>query len=279
MDWTKTFSIPKELNNRSDDHVSYKSTKPLHTGGTQYVTQEHDGAACYHDCMLVLSETEFWLRPNKRASLLSWDDFKIWIELCKTNGIMPPDATPSRDGEHNLLHIPRSNQNRHVVYAGLCCYRWAENQPGVAYATIKSLENQKELDFFQALHFGCIQRAYWLIHSFANIMSSAKKAGQPYSYSGGVDKNNLFIPYSLALAWFFRPGSDGKTQAEKLRTANNTLDTIVNTLDTHKIHGVSKEYFVKEEYLVLHPELTEFYQIPKENITNRLSKTIIKING
>lgn len=250
MPWPISPKIPQELGNKVNDNVSYAVT----IGESKY---DYNNAACYMAVAHQLPECEFFLRPNDKKSVLPWDAFVRWVELCKENGVITPEATPSRDGDLNLLHMPKGN-NRHLVYASLCCYRWSENQPGAPWLVVELLNANPKIDFFQALHYACTQVVYYFTHSFTQIICNNGKC----FYNHGQYIYNLYIPYSAVLAWFYRDKVDGRTKAQTIST--DTSWAIKAFIMNAKIPLPSAagytDYMVSKDSDLLLEELTPFYK-------------------
>lgn len=261
-------TIPDFLNNRDHDYVWYdyiRGDKP---------SASINKGACYATCMSFLPECNFTLRPSDGKSLLPFDVFKKYIELCKENGIVNKDVSVDGSEGNNRLLIPKGH-NRHKVYSTLCCYRWSENQPGVAYATVKALEQYPEIDFFQAFHYGCARRAYWLIHSFHYIL--AEKS----TYNTGLGNNGLlYVPNSMILAHAFRnEKKNNKTLVENMSNSGYTTDAINSLMIGLKFPDCkdanSKKYKIKDLEEILSPKLTKLYREPISE--SLVEKTILEL--
>ncbi len=250
---SQTIEIPDILNNRDEDYVWYSYNKK------DVKEKNQTNQACYYECMSSLPECNFTLKPSNDKSLLPFNIFSKYIKLCQDNGIVNKDASVSGSEGNNQLIIP-SGQNKHKVYASLCCYRWSENQPGMAYATVQAFEKYPEIDFFQAFHYGCGRRVYWPLHSFHNIVHAKSK------YSPGVD-SMLYVPNSIFIAHFFRNCPTTKSPlVDKEPNAGLTASAIDRIKISNGFNGQtsadSSKYKIKNLEDILSPKLTKLYREP-----------------
>lgn len=252
-------AIPDTLNNRGHDGVYFTYTRAG-------VTQAVERAACYYTCMSFLPECDFLLRPTDNKSLLPHDMFLEYVRLCRDNGLITPEATAQGGEGNNQLVVPKG-RDRHQVYATLCCYRWSENQPGMAYATVEAMNKCPGIDFFQAFHYGCARRVYWLHHSFHQITTTNS------TYSDAAAAANGYVPYSIACAHFFRadpttgkPLVDAAKPIQGIYSNNatcNQIDAATTKAGFPSCQSqTASKYRVSDLDMLLSPALRQLYTEP-----------------
>ncbi len=239
--------IPDALNNRGHDQVWFDYQR----NNDKLISVQK--AVCYYQCMSFLPECDFTLQPTDAKSLLPFDVFRKYINLCQANGLVNKDATVSGEEGKNQLIVPKG-QNKHRVYTTLCCYRWSENQPGMAFALVGALEKFPEIDFYQAFHYGCARRVYWPLHSFHTIIMAKS------TYNNGLGENGLlYVPHSLALAHTYRNGI-----IDKFCSTGYTANAIEAEMGKLKFPECrtegAKKYRLKEIDHILSPKMTKLYK-------------------
>lgn len=162
------------------DHVSY---------GVYYVKEEleytYKDTACYGNIHNTDESRKINVHcfPNKQSAL-SNETYLKWMDICQENGLFPDDAKFYINDEKQVLDLVHFN-NKHKFYIALCCYRFADSYPAIAWTTVE-LYN-KNINFFQALHYALAKHYVpkWGCHSFCAIASTDNY----YAYFG----NNFWL--------------------------------------------------------------------------------------
>lgn len=240
-------AIPKEYANKSHDLVSY------------YYKQEGcdekflDEAACYATCMKMLPKCSYKLVPKEEKSQLPYDLFCKYIELCKENKIVIKECETQNEENKNILIVPRNNYNKHLVYTTLCCYRWSENQAGTPYAIIKTLEQNPEIDFFQAFHYGLLHAVYWTLHSFTFIANKSILTTK-------FNNSQLNIANSIAIAKLFRDEKIEDCGYETISKVDDYASCLKRKLGSSNIKNIEDLLDPKLKILYTSPDLPDNYK-------------------
>lgn len=184
--------IPKEISVRPDQ-VSFTVIKKNQKNKVV-------NAPCYGAYMSQLSENTFDCIPNNtKTSMLSFEDFALWIRYCTAYGFMPSGTIPYRDKELNCLIIHGEHENKHRVYAALCCYRWSDSLAPLVYHACRLIEQRPDLNFYRIMHY--VQGKYVTLagHNFTEV----------YAESMGLYGTNARLNYMwpITFKYFFDPYS------------------------------------------------------------------------
>ena len=214
-------TLPKSIVARSNDIVSYKATSLK----TKRAMDFHH-AACYNQHMSQLPNLELECVPAGQC-ILPEDTYLKWMNYCTSYGLVPLDSHAWSDKGRNCLRISGLNECRHRIYAGLCCYRWADSLAPLCYTVVGLLEDNPRLEFHQALHYGMGKFVTQYGHSFSSVCAS-----NVCMYRVGVQKAaRLEIAYGLATSLFFRRGENGTSPADKgVGMTNVALDSYFSLL-------------------------------------------------
>jgi len=189
----------------------------------------YDNAACYSTVMQSLQKSDFDLYPKKgQKSVLPKAVYERWMALCQQHGMLPMNATWETKAGKNYCHFSGKKQNRHITYAGLCCYRWTENQPILPYMAVHVYESTPFISFFQAFHYAQAKYLHFTNHNFTSITK-----GLAYSAAGAsIISTNLLL--GLGIKLLFMPTATGKTSANlaihKTGTTISRIDAMVRKL-------------------------------------------------
>lgn len=117
----------------------------------------NSNTACFMGVMKSLGERQLRvesLEPHDNG--LSPKIYLKWIALCKENQLIPETARASskRKGKVKYLEIVKPTAyDKHIIYAALCCYRWADTTPQMAWQIMEHMDAWG-ITFWQALHYG-----------------------------------------------------------------------------------------------------------------------------
>ena len=275
--------IPEEISTRTEEHSSsdYVSFKAIDKKTKHEYHNKR--TACYAGYLSVAKVYNFNCYPVDSESVLPFDIFTQWMELCKQNGLMPlKTSVENKDGKNTCI-IPGSN--RHITYAALCCYRWSENQPSIPWLTIKLMEANPSINFFQALHFALGKIVKIHAHSFSCICADPDANTTLGSGSTFRVANTNLLP-SIAMSAFFTKNKRGKSKANKATGGHTYIEinklisemgfTIpeigVNKNETKLLQVPNLEDVLREDWKVLYEK-----KIPKERLINYYEETLEKI--
>src|SRR4051812_19369898 len=161
--WYKV-TIPKNIVARPGDAVSYHAIE----NKTEKKTA-HLGAACYHGHMATLPNYCFDCIPcNTKTSILPPEDFFLWMKFCAAFGFAPSGTIPYTKGDMNCCLIHGKGEVRHRIYAGLCCYRWAECLCPMVYEACRLIEARPDVNFYRIMHYVTGKYVTLIGHSFTN---------------------------------------------------------------------------------------------------------------
>lgn len=272
-DWASKVIIPK-LPVRGRDCLNY-SLVNLKTG----VSQAFPSRACFSASLGRMSTDSWTVRPVLMPGIHSpmpADKFHRWIDLCKSNHIMPPDAEATNAGTSGSpeYHITLSG-GHHQVFAGLNCYRWAVNLGVLPTLVVDVLDKRPSLHFFQALHFALKHYNHWTNHSFSDWISPTNDPGKTY------------LAHSLIVSYFFgspsRYNKKPNPEGPPLMTGSAILDHSVTlgfeTRDTYP-RQVKSCRLVKTEH-VLWDEWAPLYDMkdPRRHKVEAAYKEVVEARG
>lgn len=218
---TKWYEIklPSNIVARPNDGVNYSAT-----GLKQKNKIDYQAAACFHAHMAQLPKYEYECRPQNgsKKSLLPKEEYLQWMHYCVSYGLVPLDSEAWSKKDMNYARISGRYETKHRIYAGLCCYRWADSLAPLCYTVVKLLEAKPEINFYQALHYGMAKFVTLVGHSFTSV-----SAANMSLYGNGYQKTaRLDLGYGLATKFFFQRDADGKCPADEANQAGWTYDAI-----------------------------------------------------
>lgn len=256
-EWYK-IKVPKNIVARPVDTVSYTATE--YKTGKKTVQK---GAACYHEHMATLPLHSFDCVPyHSKQSILSPEDFFLWMKFCTAFGLCPPSTFPYTKGESNCAIIEGKGDSKHRIYAGLCCYRWSEALAPMCYEACRLIEARPDIDFYRIFHYVTGKYVTLVGHSFTNVTAAAMAM-----YGRGCAKNaRLDHSWGLGVKMFFQHNSDGICPAlgDKSNKSFMTQSAIQNF-----IQKLGLVLPVKNHENLLDDKWAELYNLPelkKENI-------------
>jgi hypothetical protein len=206
MSWYKV-EIPKNIVARPNDSVSYSAINATNKKTTI------KSAACYSQHMGSLSKYTFDCFPcNTEKSLLPAEDFFLWMKFCAGYGFAPVATIPYTNGEMNCCIFNGNGENRHRIYAGLCCYRWAECLSPLVYEACRLIERRPDFNFYRLMH--CVTGKYVTLmgHSFTNVCAPAMSI---YSTKPGGIAPRLDLMWALMPRFYFDRGYDKSSNKEQ----------------------------------------------------------------
>ncbi len=162
---------------------------------------------------------------------------------------MPLNSNFYSKDNRNYAVICGKNETRHRIYAGLCCYRWADALAPLPYTVVRLMEADVPINFYQALHYAMAKYVTLIGHSFANIMSNT-------SLYSGVRK--IDIVSSIAMKNFF----DRKYQIAE--TVNQTNYTTTQLAEYESKMTVS--YKVKKVEDILDVKFADLYHLNPQTL-------------
>ncbi len=195
MSWHKV-NLPKNIVARPVDNVSYYAIKDK-------TKTSHMAAACYASHMGSLSSYTFDCVPcNADVSILPNEDFFLWMKYCTACGFAPSGTIPYTKGKMNCCLIHGAGENRHRIYAGLCCYRWAESLAPMVYEVCRLIEKRPDVNFYRIFHYLTGKYISNMGHNFTCV---SNVAGSLYSghYNQQPRLNHI---WGLWPKFFFSPG-------------------------------------------------------------------------
>jgi hypothetical protein len=173
-------AMPKSIVARPGDAVSYHAI----CNKTEKKTS-HMGAACYHGHMAVLPNYTFDCIPcNTKTSILPADDFFLWMKFCAGFGLSPSGTIPYRKGDMNCCIIHGKDDVKHRIYAGLCCYRWAECLSPMVYEACRLIEKRPDVNFYRIFHYVTGKYVTLIGHSFTNVCAGAMSLYNAFGSAG-----------------------------------------------------------------------------------------------
>ncbi len=212
--WWDEIKCPK-FEVQTSDFVSYHVTD-LDTGKKE----SKPDAVCYASHMSKLTKTEFKLCPSTKTSkdrTMRYDPFLRWINLCKENWIVPPDAEPYQEHGKICMRLNGHGKSRHQMYAALSCYRWASTNAEICNLVLHILDLRPQIHFFQALHFSLRKYLYNSGHSFLAIQGT---------YHAAYGPRKEFLIHSLPGTWFFRNADHPESPCRKAKQEGYTVSAI-----------------------------------------------------
>jgi len=183
------------IQNRYDDYVSFNVVS---SSGRKIAT--YNQSACYADvmegtnrkhdvrCLPLLNDGDYF-------TPLSNNVFNQWCRLCAKHGLMAKD-TKINDKQECLFK--RGNVN--TMYAGLCCYRWSQNQPAIPWLVVRILKQNSKIHFYQALQYALHKYVTNTNHSF--LPYSIGDAGWHCDLDYAIPAANILV--SVLTSWFFK---------------------------------------------------------------------------
>ena len=208
--------IPDTLKNAPSDYVNFKYE------GSKSKEREELNRPCYNSIMPSLSDLIIRLSShNDKNTRLPKDYYLAWMELCKTNKLIPPDTEVSID-ENNVhqLNLLSTGYDKHWVYATLCCYRFADAYAPMVWQIVEHVNASKDFTFWQALHFGfATHYTYGSGHSFSYLCSSTS----PYAPWGNLD-----LSQSIAIKDFYSLTVDQRKK--KNGATNDCINEVAQSL-------------------------------------------------
>lgn len=260
-------NIPKKYIVNLGDRVNYKATGPE----TIY---KSDLWQCYKPHMDSLHSRTFTCFPVQAKSILSIKQFERWMNYGKDNNIVPKNLTVEVKGGKNICRIPEGN-NRHQVFAGLCFYRWADNNPRFVYHILQ-LMRYKKFNFFQVLHYACCKYGIYSNHSFLDVYLRCPSKKFP---------KMCYLPSGMATAQFFRSEMQEKGSTSKAIDgilAKNGFQRLTAEISPAMYSDVYRkpyvdelpDLFVKEPEGILDKSLMQFYEenLDVEKLRNHVQK-------
>ncbi len=272
--------IPDNIEKRVNDYVSYTATD-------QNGKKEEKDHICYAGHMDRLTKYSFELVPYRKI-----DDWKKWaidgesylefIELFKDNWLIDLSVEAKVDDDGVMkMHIP-AGLSRHRVYSAMCAYRWAESLSPFVYLTLKLYKENKDLSFWQILHYVMSTQVSSCGHNWCNVGQTLVSLGHIYSNYGM--SYNLGLSLSFPLFWH-------KTEEELLKLDNMTnyrIDSIAKNIAPcesmpEKKYGLSLPSLLvcgscgeDQENDVLNPLWTPLYKYASSMAVCEYNPTVIK---
>jgi len=143
--------IPKKIKNATEygDHVSFA----IETKGVIGQHSRYENWNCYMQCMGSLDQKIHCYPVEGESSALPKSVFERWVKLCIQNGLMPKTTDVATEKNRHICVFNGAEQSAHTMYTALCCYRWSQKQPAIAWTVVVALAKNPKLDFFQALQY------------------------------------------------------------------------------------------------------------------------------
>lgn len=252
--------LKKKLKRKASDPVAVPPAIQVKSDAVTYTAihnkteqrQEMLKAACYGSHMATLSQYLFVCKPCSSFTLEN-EAYLEWMSLCHENHLLPYSAEWFIEKKKPYARIPGGNVSKHQVYTALCCYRFAESYPPLVYSTVKLLEKNPELDFFQVLHFGLSKYSPGAGHSFTNVCNASYAL-----YGNGSARNDLIN--TIGMKWWYKPNEMGDSLCTKSADGNATNAALQSYCSTLKI-----KVPVKNINDVVLPKYTPLYKVDVGN--------------
>lgn len=219
------------------------------------------GHSCYsaytHNTKNVLPKTTLECTPNQTSTpsqKLSADIYQKWMDLCKEHYLVPKEAECFSKEDGNYFTLNGKGLNRHQIYAALCCFRWADSTPRMAYITVKALEENPRLHFFQLIHYVSAKYVVNVNHSFLQIGNTSN-----YFTIGRflVDQLNLIYPLCTYLYFKNNVYIDTKFCYDAIEQYMKRLKIPVEYIGKNK----ETNLLVKDREDILREEWAELYRM------------------
>lgn len=242
------------------DYVTFdskSSNKSLYFKKGKDGITNHKNSACYSVIMENLKEIEVICYPNyNKESPISFELFSDWINLCKKHGIVDESSEIYHEDKSNILKMPFKKRSRHLAYATLCCYRWADSLPKMVHLIVE-LMKIGDRNFYQVLHYGLLKNCTNTGHSFVDIGT--------YGYQ------RLNLGLSIAMSMFFTR-KNGIAIADNYKEASAT-NAAISSFYNEK--GLNSCPVFSKDFDILRKEWTPYYSRPdlkKKNIDHLLKR-------
>jgi len=250
MSWYNV-AVPKSIVARPADSVSYYAI----SNKTKKKTT-HLQAACYHGHMAHLSGYTFDCIPcNTKNSILPPEDFFLWMKFCAAFGFSPSGTIPYTDGNMNCCIIHGEGDCKHRIYAGLCCYRWAECLSPMVFEACRLIEKKPNMSFYRIMHYVTGKYVTLIGHSFTNVCAGTMSL---YNAIAGAAKTpRLDHMWGLYPKFFFGWGHNLAAKANKTSMTQTVIATDVNKLNL----GL----YVKKHEDLMSDRWDDLYELPELN--------------
>lgn len=169
--------------NKTSDYVTYEISED---------TNLYSNKNCYSFIMNKWDKNVFTCLPNLTPSLMPFDMFERWMNLCKKNGLLIEEAILVREKQSNIMVLDGKHTSRHEILASLCCYRWADSLGEMVKEILDLTDKKPQLNFYQILHKGLSGHITNWNHSISLLMKQ-------HVYS----KNMADLIHSLAPCFAF----------------------------------------------------------------------------
>lgn len=188
-------------------------------------------AACYG--MIACQDHGIILRStSQKGARLDGALYLKWMALCQKHGIVPPGVEAYVDKGLNFLIIPSGVYDRHLVYAALCCFRWADSRGRMPWQIMQHVK-RLPVTFWQAFHYGMGTHLCGSGHSFHMI-------SKPSLYAIHQQGNDL--SHSVAIPVFFAQDDEAVKRRQKLKDnyTNTSITEIATKLGGTKVVKLPK---------------------------------------
>jgi hypothetical protein len=224
MAWHE-ITLPKNMIARPGDLVTYQAI----CNKTEKKTA-HVGAPCYNQHMAKLANFTFDCVPcNTKESILPAEDFFLWMKYCAAFGFSPAGTIPYTKDKQNCCFIHGKEENKHRIYAGLCCYRWSECLAPMVWEACRLIEKRPDVSFYRILHFVTGKYVTLIGHSFTNVCAGAMSL---YA-SHGVKAARLDHMWGLYPKFFFAPGYNLVAKTNSQLWTQNIIAEDIRKFDLH----------------------------------------------
>jgi len=230
MSWYKV-TLPKNIVARPVDSVSYYTISESKAG--KEIRSPYLGSACYAGHMATLNKYTFDCVPcNTKVSILPSEDFFLWMKFCAAFGFSPSGTIPYTKDEMNCCLIQGVGDCKHRIYAGLCCYRWAECLSPMVYEACRLIEKKPEINFYRLMHYITGKYVTLMGHSFTNVSAASMSMYSYYGVSKPASTPRLDLMWALMPMYYF---ASGFNKAAKANQNDQTQVSISNAIAATKL--------------------------------------------